>query len=373
MMRYAHEDAWAAGAEPAYVGRDAIAIEPIALPDAPAHPGRRRHKTPAPLRLVGQSGEPQAPPTSTTATGAANVVEPMPPELLACLAPSPAGEPALWNAARSCLRGLPVATLRRTLKSPMLRDGLARLVPLLKVSDVIPCLEGPGMVELVLPWLDRSQCRLLGPEVAALIAPALHLNWAQLGHLPLETVVLVPTEAFWVLPVQVLKQLPEAHRHYVAPYVKRVRKLSHDHHDLALCRGLSEILHLYTHKVLDPEHIPDVTQLRAVLRDGSLRAKIRELRWLADAVMSPAVEAVQIGSLKLTTLIIALRKVGLAGLAGALELSLRLNRRARGYLCGADGVAYTRDGATAVQHSHVEPDALPGAIYRRHTDGRYRR
>jgi hypothetical protein len=218
------------------------------------------------------------------------------------------------------------------------------------------------MVELVVPCLEASQCKLVGPELATLIAPALHLNWLQLHHLPLETVVLIPTETFLPLPIQLGKQLPDAHWQYVAPYVKGARKVSHDHHDLALGLGLCQILHLYAHKVLDPEHIPGEPQLCALQRDGALPGKLGELRWLVDAVMTPSVEAVQVGSLKLTTLTLALRKVGLSALAGELELALKLNKHARGQHYGADGVAYTQSQATAVQHAWIgTPDVLATA------------
>jgi hypothetical protein len=272
-----------------------------------------------------------------------------PPQLVACLTPSRTGE----EKPRACLRILPIGKLCELLKNPTLTDGLARLVPLLKVSSVIPCLQAPGMVERLLPWLDPSQCKLLGPELATLIAPHLHLNWTQLDHLPLETVVLVPTETFWTLPIKVLKHLPAAHRQYLAPYVKGARKVNHDDHELALCQGLCQILHLHTHKVLDPEHIPGAPQLRALQRDRSLRAKIQELRWQVDAVMAASVEAVQLGSLKLTTLNVALRKVGVTALADELEIWLQRNKHARGWLHGAGGVAYTRDLAIAVQHAQI--------------------
>lgn len=276
-----------------------------------------------------------------------------PPQVLARLAPSRTTE----QEARACLHSLPRATLLQILESPALRDGLPELVPLLKVSDMIPCLQAPRMVELLLPCLAPSQCKLVEPELATLIAPYLQLNWGQLEHLPLETVVLIPTATFFELPLQVLKCLPDTHRKYVAPYVKGARKVNRDHHDLALCQGLSQILHLHLHKVLDPEHIPDVPQLRALQRDASLRAKIQQLRWLVDAVMTPSVKAVQVGSLKLPTLIVALRKVGLTRLAGELEIWLKRYKQPRGQPHGADGIAYTQGQVIAVQHARIgEPD-----------------
>ena len=267
--------------------------------------------------------------------------------------------------ARAGLRSLPLAKLLEVFKNAALRDALPQLVPLLKVSDVVPCLQSPGMVELVLPCLDPSQCKLLGPELATLIAPHLHRNWTLLDHLPLETVVLVPTTTFLALPLPVLRQLPDPHQQYLAPYVKGARKVSHDRHDLACAQGLCEILHLHAHKVLDPEHIPGSPQLRALQRGRSLRAKLLELRWLVDAVMVTSVEAVQLGSLKLSTLIVALRKVGLTGLAGDLEASLRKGRRSRNQLHGASGIAYARDRVVAVQHAQIgelPPPARAGAL-----------
>jgi hypothetical protein len=50
---------------------------------------------------------------------------------------------------------------------------------------------------------------------------------------------------------------------------------------------------------------------------------------------------------------LALRKVGLTELADELEISLKRYKHARGLLHGADGVAYTRDQAIAVQHAQI--------------------
>jgi hypothetical protein len=303
---------------------------------------------------------------SFVATPAAGPDELIRPDVLTCFAHPDSADPERWAAARAWLGSLPIAALQDALRSPLVQDQLARLVPLLRVSRVIPCLHGPGMAELVVPWLDPSQCRLLGPEVATLIAPALELNWDQLGRIPIETVVLVPTDAFSTLPVQVMKQLPDAHRHYVAPYVRRARKVNHDHHELALALGLCETLHLYTCKVLDPEHIPDAEFLRTLQRDDALCEKLVELRWLVDAVMTPSVEAVQLDALKLTTLAALLRKSRLGGLANELETALKERRGSRGPVYGAGRVAYTQHQAIAARHRSIDdaplPEALPEAL-----------
>jgi hypothetical protein len=365
-MPHADEaDTWASD-EPAYPGRDALATALGADVPSSRAPGNNWPPDGAPApQPPAHAGE--LSPLATTGS-APEVIDLIAlPQLVACLTPWRTSE----QDARARVQSLPLPTLQHLLASPALQDGLPRLVPLLKVSHVVPCLQAPELTALVWPHLAAAQCKLLGPELAALIAPHLHLHWDQLEHLPLETVVLLPADTLCLVPLAVLRRLPILHRDYLAPFVKGARKVNHDLHELALCEGLSEILHLHTHKVLDPEHIPEPLALRALQRTTSLRATIQQLRWLVDAVMSPAVEAIQVSSLKLTTLALALRKAGLAGVANELELSPGDPRQARTRLHGAGGVAYTRDQVIAVHHARIDDaGALAGALadaFHRHT------
>jgi hypothetical protein len=261
------------------------------------------------------------------------------------------------DTARAGLRSLSLAQLVRVLADPMMHDGLPQLVPLLKVSDVIPCLRARSMAALVFRCLDPAQCKLLGPEVAALIGPYLPGAWSQLAHLPLETVVLIATDTFAELPVAMLRQLPPAHQCYLAPYVKRVRRVSRDDHDRVVCQALCQILHLYAHKIIDPEHIPETPQLRVVERDHALRAKAHELRWLVDAVMTDAVKAVQLGALRLPTVVVELRRTGATELADELERHFKAHKARRAWRYGG-GLAYTQDRAIAVRHLRIEGASL---------------
>ncbi|HEU4734104.1 MAG TPA: hypothetical protein VFT22_39710 [Kofleriaceae bacterium] len=284
--------------------------------------------------------------------------------------PSPCAAAARpWTSqphARAWVQTLPLADLIELLARPTLHDALPALVPLLKVSDVIPCLRAPGMAPRILPHLDRAQCRLLGPELASWLAAHLHLAWPLLAHLPLETVVLLPARTFTRLPISVLRRLPHAHRHYVSLYVRRVRSGSRDEHDQALYHGLSRILHLHVHKILDPQHLPAVSGLHPLARmpvGPALRDALPGLRWLVEAVMCEDVKAVQLGPLRLSELFPELRSAGLPELAAELERAHREDRRGRARCHGASGIAYTADRAIAVEHARVDyaPDAPIGA------------
>jgi hypothetical protein len=249
------------------------------------------------------------------------------------------------------------------LTDPMVQHALRELVPALKVSDVLPCLETPGLPERLFPHLSPAQCKLLGPELASRIAPHLALAWSQLAHIPLETLVLVPTDAFATMPAATLRRLPAAHQRYLAPYIKRVRNVNDDDHELVRCEALCQILHLHAHKILDPEHIPSAPQLRALHASHGLRAKAHALRWLVDAAMSDEVKLVQIGALKLTALIVELRRVGLRELAGELAQFYQEQKQSRPLRFGADGIAYTRDHVVAMRHHRVtEPGAIASTL-----------
>ncbi|HET7506426.1 MAG TPA: hypothetical protein VFK02_35645 [Kofleriaceae bacterium] len=296
-------------------------------------------------------------------SGAPRASIPPPPPTAPPPAPVEAARP--WISpphARAWIQTLPLADLVELLTRPTLRSALPALVPLLKVSDLIPCLRSPGMVERILPHLDRAQCKLLGPELASWLAPHLHLAWPLLAHLPLETVVLLPTRTFARLPISVLRRLPHAHRHYVSFHVRRVRSPSRDDHDQALYQGLCRILHLHVHKILDPQHLPGLAVGRphAPLPSGpALRDAVQALRWLVDAVMSDDVKAVQVGPLKLSPLIAELRSAGLTELAAELERAQRDDRRCRTRSYGAAGIAYTADRIIAAHHARI--DDVPAA------------
>jgi hypothetical protein len=251
-------------------------------------------------------------------------------------------------------------TLLEILGDPWVTDALAELVPLLKISDVLPCLEVPGLVGRLVPCLSPAQCKQVGPELAAHVAPHLAARWSQLAHLPVETLVLMPTAVFASLPAGVLRTLPPAHQAYLAPYVKRVRNVSAADHDLALCEALCEILHVYRHKILDPEHIPSLARLGA---RASLAGELQRLRWLVDAVMSDAVKVVQLGALKLGTLIVELRRAGLRALANELAQIYQDHKAERALYFGADAIAYTDDHAIAVcQQAVGDLAAIPSAL-----------
>lgn len=261
---------------------------------------------------------------------------------------------------RDELRNPPRAQIAEMLADPALEASLPQIVPSLKVSDVLPSLQMEGLAALLIPHLSPAQCKLLGPELAPLLGPHLPRCWGQLAHLPLETVVLVAPETFAQLPASVLRTMPPDHQRYLAPFVKRVRNVDHADHELALCEALCQILHLYSHKVLDPEHIPSVTQLRAL---GELTAKAQHLRWLVDAAMNPAVKLVQVGSLKLTALIVELRRVGLRELANELSHYYQSQKQHRAFRYGADGIAYTADHVIGMRHQRVtEAGALAASL-----------
>jgi hypothetical protein len=280
------------------------------------------------------------------------------PEVLANLASPQATDLEL----RDALRGLPPARLVASLGHPRLARALPRLVPLLKVSDLVPCLRAPGLAERLVPHLDPAQCKQVGPELASAITPAIAACWAQLEHLPLETVVRIPTATFAQLPVAVLARLPTAHRHYLMLHVAAVRPTaSREDHDLALGTALRQILLLYSHKVLDPEHLPSLSELRALSRSAALGPRLQALRWLVDAVMTDEVKAVQVGALKLSTVTIELRRAGLTDLALELDRAFRFRRELRGLSYGADGIAYTDEHALAVRHRHVAASSVFGA------------
>ncbi|HET9624045.1 MAG TPA: hypothetical protein VFP84_21885 [Kofleriaceae bacterium] len=272
------------------------------------------------------------------------------------------------RAARVRLHDAPRDVLVEILSDPLVHDALPELVPLLKPSDVVPCLAAPGLAGRLVPCLAPAQCKLLGPEHAATIAPHLAARWPQIAHLPIETVVMLPTEALSSLPAPVLRALPAAHQAYLAPYVKRVRNASEPAHDRVLCEALCEILHLHAHKVLDPEHIPNRAQLAA---HASLAGERQRLRWLVDAVMDDAVRVVQLAPLKLNPLIVELRRAGLRALAGELAQLYHDHKDLRGLWFGADALAYTDDHVLAVRQQAVgELDAIAGALrdaVRRHT------
>lgn len=261
------------------------------------------------------------------------------------------------------VRGQPRDQLVEILGDPMVRDVLPELVPLLKVSDVLPCLQSAGLAALLIPCLSPAQCKLLGPELAALVGPHLALCWPQVAHIPLETLVLVPPSTFRALPAAVLRTFPPAHQSYLALYVKRVRKPDPGDHDLALCEALCQILHLHAHKILDPEHIPEPTRLRALRASCDLTAMSQTLRWLVDAVMSDAVKVVQLGALKLAPLIVELRRVGLRALAGELAQLYQSHKHERGLCYGADAIAYTDDHVIALRRQPITGlGGLAGAV-----------
>lgn len=264
------------------------------------------------------------------------------------------------HSARLRLPDAPRDVLIEILADPWVTDALTELVPLIRISDVVPCLEAPGLAARLVPHLSPAQCKLLGPEHAARIAPHLAARWSQLAHLPIETVVLLPTAVFASLPAAILRTLPPAHQAYLAPYVKRVRNVSAADHDLALCEALCEILHLYRHKILDPEHIPSLARLGA---RASLAGELQRLRWLVDAVMSDAVKVVQLGALKLATLVVELRRAGLRALASELAQIYQDDKPQRSRWFGADAVAYTDDHAIAISEQAVgELGAIPSAL-----------
>jgi hypothetical protein len=291
-------------------------------------------------------------------------------ELELGLPPAPTSAPlSPARLARLRLYGAERGELAEIFSDPKVHDALGELVPLIKPSDLVPCVQLPALTGLLVPNLSPLQCKQIGPELAHLIAPHLAQRWTQLAYLPLETVTLLAGPGVAELPAGVLRALPLAHQNVLAPYVKRVRNVSADLHDFALAEGLCKILHLYAHKVLDPEHIPEPLQLRLLQASRALHGKTWLLRWLVDAAMSEHVRVVQLGTLKLTPLIVELRRAGLRELAGELAQVYQDHKAQRNLPYGADAVAYTDGQAFAVTYQPVAdlgelPIALRTAVLR---------